>query len=115
MSALSILSVSSGPSLLDSKEFIAELDGLEHDVRGFVERAPRGESWNPLPEAPRRTPIAPAIGAEEEPPLKPQGAGNVRRLPVLVFALFMCLGASGAAAVFHTRVAQIVGHWHAGR
>ena len=122
----------SAPSLMDDKEFVAELDVLESDVRGFVARTPKARSWSMTtaespeelvdlyhfdePAASAHEPMS--IDAAEEPesePERPRRADKVQRIPLLMFTLFMCLGASGAAAVFHDRVAHIVAHWQVGR
>jgi hypothetical protein len=101
------------PSLMDNQAFLAELDGLEGAIRGFVARTPKADEWNPIVKPPAPIPDRPWRVDEEEPPEEETvRAGRVQRLPALVFVLLMCIGASGAAAVFHARVAQIVEQWH---
>ena len=109
-----MLALGLSPSLLDNQEFLAELDVLEDDVRGFVSRTPKDRGWNPLSETPASHDHA-SSAVEGEPPQTPPRAGTLQRLPVLLFALFVCLGASGAAAIFHDRVGQIVWHLQSGR
>jgi hypothetical protein len=119
------------PSLMDDKGFVTELDSLESDVRGFVARTPTARSWSVTtaerPEeladiyhfdAPATSPSDPERASVAAVPLERQVSGRGRtepRFPALLFTLFVCLGAAGAAAAFHERVGHIVAHWQAVR
>jgi len=86
---------STGGSLLDEREFLAELAQLE---KGMTTR--------------RRTPLAPATTDAAAPEVEHAEPSLRWRLAALaIFVFFVGVGAAGAAVVFHEQVARILAIW----
>jgi hypothetical protein len=114
---MSQTSIALEQSLLDEDEFMAELGNLE---RGLTSSRPRGQATNPRPVALdfRAGPRKPGMFVEDEPvagqaddvaPARPTLMWRLTATAMFVF--MMGVGAAGAAAVFHERVARIVASW----
>lgn len=102
-------------SLMDEAGFLAELDGLEDGMTG-TQRAAAVIAELPVPA--RTTPqgkfddeehIAPVVSVERDGGDRLSIGQQV--MAATMFVLMMGVGAAGAAAVFHERVARILATW----
>lgn len=101
---------------MDDAEFLEELAKLEH--RPGATRRPLAAAWDlaapmldePAPAAPDEQDAWPTRQMFVEPDPPPAADPSAARIALSIggFLLLMCVGAAGAALVFHARLAQIL-------
>lgn len=95
---------------MDDVEFLEELAKLEHQPAST--RKPLAAELGLAPDMPHEQdawPTRPTFD-EPDPPLAAETSAGRIALGVAGFLLMMCVGAAGAALLFHDRLAQILPH-----
>ena len=105
-------------SLLDEVGFMAELGGIETGLRSVRTSCAADAKVGTKIDAALDTsfdwpaPAAASASFVDDEPQEDEGPSILWRLTaVVMFVLLMGVGAAGAAAVFHERVARIVATW----
>jgi len=109
------MQTSTGESLLDEVDFLAELetleDGLATRMRSLQHvEAPAASGGR---DAVFHVPAAPWAPVDDVPAVEPEAAPSMlsRVMAAAMFVLMMGVGAAGAALVFHDRVSRLLALW----